>query len=84
MHALAHFDFAGVMRFNPLAPLVVLLITAIAAHAVYVMARDGNVQALGEGPVGSWTVKLLVVALGFQVLVWALRFFGFFGGPCPV
>ncbi len=84
MYALAHFDFAGVMHFNPLAPLVVLLITALAARAVYVMARDGDVQALGEGPVGSWTVKLLLVALGLQGLVWALRFLGLFGGPCPV
>jgi hypothetical protein len=84
MYALLHADLPGTLRFNPLAPLVVLAITVLAARAVYVMARDGEVAALPDGPVGTWTVKLLLAVLGLQVVVWGLRFFGLFGGPCPV
>jgi len=84
MFALLHFDFTGALRFNPLAPIVVALLCVLAARALYVMARDGDVQALGDAPVGQWTLRLLLVALSLQVVVWALRFAGLFGGPCPV
>ena len=84
MYALWHLDLPGVLRFNPIAPLVVVLIAVLAARSVYVMARDGDVGALGESPFGAWTVKLLLAVLALQFVVWGLRFLGLFGGPCPV
>jgi hypothetical protein len=42
------------------------------------------VQALGEGKLGGWIVRALVLALVLEVVVWGLRFFGLFGGPVPV
>lgn len=84
MYALAHFDLPGVLRFNPLAPLVVVCIVVLAARAIYVMARDGDVAALPDPPVGAWTVKILLAVLAIQLVVWGLRFLGLFGGPCPV
>lgn len=82
--ALLHLDFAQALRFNPAAPFVVLVLGALGARGVYLMARDGNVQALGEGKVGGWLLRALVGALVLEVCVWALRFFGLFGGPVPV
>jgi hypothetical protein len=84
MYALFHFDLPGAIHFNPLAPIVCALIGFLAARSVYVMARDGNVQALGDSPVGSWNLRLLLIVLALQVVVWGLRFAGLFGGPCPV
>jgi hypothetical protein len=82
--SLLHLDVAQALHFNPAAPLVVLVLGVLAARGIFVMARDGNVQALGEGKLGGWIVRALVLALVLEVVVWGLRFFGLFGGPVPV
>lgn len=82
--ALLHLDLGQALRFNPAAPVVVLLLAVLAVRGVFLLARDGNVQALGEGKVGGWILRGLVGALVLEVVVWALRFFGLFGGPVPV
>lgn len=82
--ALLRGDPLGAMRFNPAAPFIVATLAVLMVRGVWLMAADGNVQRLGEGLVGTWTLRLLVAFLVLEVLVWALRFFGLFGGPVPV
>jgi hypothetical protein len=82
--ALLRLDPIGALRFNPLAPFVTGLLFLLALYAVYVTARDGNIERIGERPYGAWILKLLVLSLVLEILVWALRFLGLFGGPVAV
>lgn len=71
--ALAHLDLAAAQRFHPLAAalLVVTIGTAIVAFLVDDTAWRRVVRVVTSGA---------GVAL---IVVWALRFAGFFGGPVP-
>jgi hypothetical protein len=84
IHALLHGDVMGSLRFNPIAPLFVVVLGALSARAVWIAGRDGNLSALGRGTVGTWLVRALVGVLVIDVIVWVARFFGLFGGPVPV
>ncbi len=82
--ALLSLDVAGALRIQPLAPLVLVAFALLAARGVWLVARDGHARALGEGRFGRALVRLLVVAAALEVVVWALRWFGMFGGPVAV
>jgi hypothetical protein len=82
--ALLRLRFDDVLRYNPVAPLLVGLLAAIALRAVFVVARDGNAAALAQGRAAAWMLRALVVTFVLEIGVWGLRFFGWFGGPCPV
>jgi hypothetical protein len=82
--ALLHFDFAGVAHFNPIAPLVVAILFALAVRVVWLVARDGHARTIDEERLGQRLLLGLVGAVSLEIVVWALRFFGLFGGPCPV
>lgn len=82
--ALMHLDFAGALRFNPMAPLIAISIAIIAAEGLYRVARDGHATDLALRGPSSWALKLLVAAVVLELPIWALRFFGLFGGPVPV
>ena len=77
-------DVHGALHYNPVAPLVFRLLAAIAARLVLVVARDGSPAALAEGRAGRWLVRALVAAVAIEIVVWALRFLGMFGGPVGV
>jgi hypothetical protein len=66
------------------APILFVLLAATAFRLVLVVARDGSPAALDEGPIGRALVRALLIAAGLEVVVWALRFFGLFGGPVSV
>lgn len=72
--AVAHLDFASAQHLSPLSvPLVV--VTALMVLTAFV-ARDGI-----------WKRAVSIVSVSFGVallVVWALRFAGFFGGPVPI
>lgn len=84
VRALLHLDFAAAVHFNPVAPLVFGLIGLIAARGIFLLAREGSTQRLGEGRFGKFIFSGLFVAVSLEIVVWALRFFGLFGGPVPV
>jgi Protein of unknown function (DUF2752) len=84
VHALLHGDVVGAIHYNPIAPLFVIVLGALALRAVWITARDGHLRALGQGTIGSWMVRGLVFTLTIDVIVWIARFFGLFGGPVPV
>ncbi|MEO6419848.1 MAG: DUF2752 domain-containing protein [Polyangiaceae bacterium] len=84
VRALLHLDFGAAVHFNPVAPLVFALIGLIATRGVYLLAREGSTQRLSEGRFGKFVFSGLFVAVAVEIVVWALRFFGLFGGPVPV
>ena len=84
VRALLSLDFPTALRFNPIAPVIFLVLGALATRGVWIVARDGSAEAIGQGTVGKWLLRALVWALVLDVAVWALRFFGLFGGPVPV
>ena len=83
VRALLALDPAMAMRLNPTAPVIVLLATGLAARGAYLHATEGDTRRLLDGP-GRVFVRALAAAFALAVIVWALRFLGLFGGPCPV
>ena len=82
--ALLHGDLEGVFRYNPLGPVMAVLIGALAAQALVSVFVYGDIRAAGEGRVGL-VVKRTLIAVGvLEVVLWLARFFGALGGPVPV
>lgn len=84
VEALAHFDLGGVLRYNPLGPVHVALSAWIIARSMYVLARDGNLGALAYKNEATRMMYAFFALQMVQLLLWGLRWFGLFGGPCPV
>lgn len=82
--ALLHGDLAQAFRYNPMGPVVIAALFVVAAESVFRVARYGNVQDLGTRGPARFAVRVLLVALVLQIVVWIARFFGFFGGPVPI
>jgi hypothetical protein len=82
--ALLALDFAGVLHTNPLGPVMAALFATFVVRTVFFTARDGNVRAVVEGRLGRFVPYAMAVTYACEVVLWALRFFGLFGGPCPV
>jgi hypothetical protein len=77
-------DLAGALRFNPMAPFITLCVGVVAGEALFRILRDGQVRDLAmQGP-SAWAVRTLAVCVVLELPIWALRFFGLFGGPVPV
>ncbi len=82
--ALLHLHPIEALRFNPSAPIVAISVGVLAAEGLFRVVRDGHAKDLAlEGP-GRWALRALVIAVVLQLPIWALRFFGLFGGPVPV
>lgn len=84
IRALLALDFGTAFRMNPTAPFVVLAIGVIVAQGLWNVARDGNAGDLGLRGPSRWAIYGLCAATLLEVPIWALRFFGLFGGPVPV
>jgi hypothetical protein len=84
VRALLRLDFVSAVHFNPVAPLVFGLIGLIGARGIFLLAREGSTQRLSEGRFGKFIFSGLFVAVSLEIVVWALRFFGLFGGPVAV
>ena len=84
VRAVLSLDFAAALRFNPAAPIIAACIGVVALEGLWLVLRDGDASQLATGVPGKWAVRLLVVAVVAEFFVWALRFFGLFGGPVPV
>lgn len=84
VEALAHFDLAGVLRYNPLGPVHVALSAWIIGRSMYVLARDGNLGALAYKNEATRMTYAFFALQAIQLALWGLRWFGLFGGPCPI
>ncbi len=82
--ALLHLHVGQAFFLNPSAPIVVASVSVIAAEGLYLVARDGHAKDLAVRGASRWALRALVLATILQVPIWALRFFGLFGGPVPV
>lgn len=84
MLALATGDLHGLVRYNPLAPFMTLLIVALALQAFASVLATGTFRRVGDGVVGLLVSRGVMVVAALEVLVWIARFGGFLGGPVPV
>ena len=82
--ALLHGDLAQALRYNPMGPVVIAALLTVATEALFRVARYGHVQGLGTRGPAHVAVRVLLMALVLQSVVWIARFFGFFGGPVSV
>jgi len=82
--ALLHGDLEGVVRYNPLGPVVAVLIGVLALDVLRSVLLHGDVRSAGQGRLGG-TIKLgVLLVAGLEVVLWVARFFGVLGGPVPV
>lgn len=82
--ALASLDFAEALHMNPVAPVVLVALAGLALRAVVLAYRDGSTRRVDEEKIGRALIKVVVWATVVETIVWGARFFGLFGGPCPV
>jgi hypothetical protein len=84
MLALASGDLAGLVRYNPLAPFMTLLVVVLAGQAFASVLATGTFRRVGDGAIGLYVSRGVMVIAGLEILVWIARFGGFLGGPVPV
>ena len=82
--SLAQGDVARALALNPWGLVVAVCVVVLALDAVRATWRDGSPARSGAGPLGRWATRALLAALAIDILVWAVRWFGWFGGPVPV
>ena len=82
--ALLHLHFGEALRFNPTAPIIAACIGVLIVEGLWMVVRDGHARDLAVTGAGRWAIRGIVVAVALQFPIWALRFFGLFGGPVPV
>jgi hypothetical protein len=82
--ACMHFHFADALRMNPSAPIIALSASVLVVEGLWMVIRDGHARDLAVRGAGRWALRALVVATALQFPIWALKFFGLFGGPVPV
>ena len=84
MLALASGDLHAFVRYNPLAPLMTVLVVVLALQGLTSLLSTGTFRRVGEGTVGTLIARGALVIATLEFLVWIARFGGFLGGPVPV
>jgi hypothetical protein len=84
MLALFEGDVHGMLRFNPLAPFMTLIVAVVAAQAVVSLLRTGTFREVGTGAMATALSRGALVIAILEFVVWIARFQGFLGGPVPV
>lgn len=69
---------------QPIAPFVMLLLGVLGARSVWFVLWRGDAGGVLEGRFGRALVASIVLLSVAEVALWALRWFGMFGGPVPV
>ena len=82
--ALLHGDLEGTLRYNPLGPVMALLIGVLAAQAIVSVLVHGDFRDTGEGRLGFVVKRAIVGVAALELVLWIARFFGALGGPVPV
>lgn len=84
IRALLHLHIADAFRLNPVAPIVAMAVGVLVVEGLVSVAREGHARELGLRGASRWAIYALIAATVLEVPIWALRFFGLFGGPVPV
>ena len=84
MLALASGDWASVLRYNPLAPFMTLLVVLLAVQAMASVVQTGTLRRVGDGMIGLLVSRGVLVVAALEVALWLARFGGLLGGPVPV
>lgn len=82
VRALLTGDFSGVL-INPFGVLAAVAIGLLLVRGIGLEYTDGNMSRL-DRDWGALVSKALVVLAILEIALWALRWFGLFGGPVPV
>ncbi|MBX3186792.1 MAG: DUF2752 domain-containing protein [Labilithrix sp.] len=82
--ALARGDLHGMLRHNFLAPLMAVLVAALALDALMSVLRTGSLMQVGEGRYARYLPRAVLVVALLEIVLWGARFAGFLGGPVPV
>jgi hypothetical protein len=82
--AFARGDFATALRLHPLVPLLTPLYVGFVLTAAWTYVRGPRPGARSNPKLGKIVGAFIGVTLFLMLAVWALRFFGFFGGPVPI
>jgi len=72
------------LRMHPLAVPVLLAGALLMASTVWATVTVGSPIRLHRTPLGRVALALAAVVYGGALGLWALRWFGYFGGPVPV
>lgn len=81
---LLHGDLAGVFHYNPLGPVMALLLGVLGVQSLVSVLRHGDARGAGEGRVGTVVTRGIYVVVALELILWGARFLGAFGGPVPV
>jgi hypothetical protein len=84
VHLALHGDLAASLAMNPLAIPIALSAFAVALATVLLTLTRGSPVALLESRAARVSVLAFVLFEALSVVLWALRFAGFFGGPVSV
>ena len=82
--ALLSLHVGEAFRLNPAAPVVVVSVGVIIVEGLFRVVRDGHAKDLAIHGPSRWALRALVLATVLELPIWALRFFGLFGGPVAV
>ena len=82
--ALLHGDLDGVLRYNPLGPVMAVFIGVLAAQSLGSVLVHGDFRGAGEGRLGLVVKRGILAVAAVEIVLWGVRFFGVLGGPVPV
>jgi hypothetical protein len=82
--AFARGDFAGALRLHPLVPVLTPLYVGFVVTAAWTYVLGPRPGARPNPKLGKIVGAFIGLTLFLMLAVWALRFFGWFGGPVPI
>jgi hypothetical protein len=78
--ALVSGDLEGVLRHNPLGPVMAVVLGVLVVQTIASVLREGDLRSVG----GRTLTRTVMVVAGLETVLWVARFCGAFGGPVPV
>lgn len=77
-------DLHGVLHYNPLGPIIAVILGGLALSSLRSLLLHGDFRDAGSGRHGRALRIAAYVTAALSVVLWGARFFGFLGGPVPV
>jgi hypothetical protein len=84
LHLLASGQVEASLRMHPMALPVLVVGLLFIGSTVWTTVVLGSPINFHRSRLGRWTLAAMVVVYSATLVLWILRWFGFFGGPVPV